>query len=178
MDKAYNRREGTAYQHAGSIPDSFDWRTEKVVSKIKNQGKYFWTFEKFIGGGTSEIQRYPKFRCPWKSKFGSFKAVLPNLRISSNLESDASIRNRIFRIFDSNRRIEIRRFESEYGFEVRDSVRIRFECSRFDSTARKFNFQDNVVRVGHLRRLPHLNLPWQLNEKLINCFRNNNFWIV
>ena len=45
------------------------------------------------------------------------ESVLSNLRISSNLESDTSIRNRIFRIFDSNRCFGIRRFESEYEFE-------------------------------------------------------------
>ena len=65
--------------------------------------------------------------------------VLSNLRISSNLESDASIRNRIFRIFDSNRRVEIRSFEyririwvrsSRFGSDsVRDSVRM-FEIRR------------------------------------------------
>ena len=69
-------------------------------------------------------------------------SVLSNLRISSNLESDASIRNRIFRIFDSNRRVEIRTLE----FRIRIWVR----SSRFGSdSVRMFEIRHHCLRVHH-----------------------------
>jgi C1A family cysteine protease len=39
MDQPYRSKEGIAFQHSGTTPDAVDWRTQKVVSHIKNQGQ-------------------------------------------------------------------------------------------------------------------------------------------
>ena len=76
-----------------------------------------------------------------KSKRGrAHRPVLSNLRISLNLQSDASIRNRIFRIFDSNRRVEIRRFEFWIRIWVRSS---RFGSDSVRGSVRMFEIRQH-----------------------------------